>query len=618
MKIYGDLRMIKIGKSRITEKEPCTSEPPAHTPLFFPAGHLAASGIQRSSIKRMLVRGPNWIGDAVMSEPALTRLRSLFPEAELTLLVKPPIAELFKQHPAIDHLMVYEDREKHAGLGGKWNLAKTLRRGRFDLAILLQNAFEAAFLAFLAGIPRRYGYATDGRSLLLTSSVGVAPGTKRAHQVHYYLDLIKPLGADGYPAPPRLYVSSEEEQRMALRLSREGITPDQALIGINPGSTYGGAKRWIPERFAQAADRLVRRFEEKVGRVGRAVLIGAAGEEALGDEIAHRMETVPLILSGKTSVRELMAVIKRCNLFLTNDTGPMHIAAAFGVPLVAVFGPTDFRTTAPYGERNRLVRHPVECSPCLLRECPIDHRCMTGVTVESVVEAGLQLVEKIETGPGRPGPEKSGDGGEGVPHSFPLEGVTVFLDRDGTINRDTGYVKTPDALELFPGAVEAISRLNRAGAKVVLVTNQSGVGRGLFSLETLAAIHGRLSALLEQGGACLDKIYYCPHHPDEGCLCRKPKTGLIEQSVAELGVDLSRSYVVGDQARDVGLARQIGARSVLVTTGQTTPEALGSIEAEGCPPDRVAQSLAEAVSWILADAASRQCSAVRPEEKTVR
>ncbi len=594
--------MIKTGESIPIDKVPCTSGSPAHGRVFFPAGHLAASGLQRSSIKRILVRGPNWIGDAVMSEPALTRLRGLFPEAELTLLVKPPIAELFKQHPAIDHLMVYEDRGKHAGLGGKWGLAKTLRRGRFDLAVLLQNAFEAALIAFLAGIPRRYGYATDGRSLLLTSSIGVSAGTKRAHQVHYYLDLIKPLGADEYPAPPRLHVSSEEEQGMALRLSREGITPDQALIGVNPGSTYGGAKRWIPERFAQAADRLARRLEEQGGRVGRVVLIGAPGEEALGGEIAQRMETVPLILSGKTSVRELMAVIKRCNLFLTNDTGPMHIAAAFGVPLVAVFGPTDFRTTSPYGEMNGLVRHPVECSPCLLRECPIDHRCMTGVSVEAVVEAGLQLLDRVEGGSSRLGPEKSGGGGEVIPRSFPLEGVTVFLDRDGTINRDSGFVKTPDELDLFPGAVEAIARLNRAGAKVVLVTNQSGVARGLFSLETLAAIHGRLSALLKQGGAYLDGIYCCPHHPDEGCLCRKPKTGLIEQAVAELGVDASRSYVVGDQARDVGLARQIGARSVLVTTGQTTAEAMGSIQAEGWPPDRVAQGLAEAVSWIVADA----------------
>ena len=187
-----------------------------------------------------------------------------------------------------------------------------------------------------------------------------------------------------------------------------------------------------------------------------------------------------------------------------------------------------------------------------------------------------------------------------------MAGTTIFLDRDGTLNRDTGYVKTPEELELFPGVVEAVARLNQAGARVVLTTNQSGVARGLFTTAALDAIHARLRALLEAGGASLDAIYYCPHHPDDGCSCRKPETGLVDRAVSELGLDPSRAYVVGDQNRDMELARRIGARSVLVTTGPTSQEALTLLNSNGLRPDRVATGLEEAVDWILEDAATME------------
>jgi heptosyltransferase II len=343
----------------------------------------------RFSPARMLIRGTNWIGDAVMSEPALSAIRQAFPKADITLLVKPAIAELFQQHPAIDHLLVYEHRGRHARLSGKWALGSELRRGRFDVAILFQNAFEAALLAFLAGIPRRYGYGTDGRAFLLSDAITAPNRTALAHQTQYYLDLLRPLGITPLPAAPRLFVSDSEEKRMTQRLMEAGIQATERLIGINPGSTYGSAKRWLPERFAQAADRMVEQFG------GRVVIVGAAGEEALGQAIAEKMLSKPVVLSGRTSIRELMAVIKRCRPFVTNDTGPMHIAAAFGVPVVAIFGPTDFRTTSPFGETHQIVRQPVECSPCLLRECPIDHRCMTGVTVEQVYEAAAKQLKDM-------------------------------------------------------------------------------------------------------------------------------------------------------------------------------------------------------------------------------
>ncbi|MFM7841699.1 MAG: glycosyltransferase family 9 protein, partial [Nitrospira sp.] len=190
----------------------------------------------------------------------------------------------------------------------------------------------------------------------------------------------------------------------------------------------------------ETADRLARQFNAKV------VIVGARGEEALAQSIAQQIRAKTVVLSGQTTVRELLAVVKRCATFLTNDTGPMHVATAFGVPVVAVFGPTDWRTTAPSGAGHALIRQPVDCAPCLLRECPIDHRCMTRVTVDEVYQAAVvQMVGGTTAALEAP--------------RLPLHGVTVLLDRDGTTNRDTGYIKTVDELQIFPGAVDAVARL---------------------------------------------------------------------------------------------------------------------------------------------------------------
>ena len=295
--------------------------------------------MHKEGIHRLVVRGPNWLGDAVMCEPALSRLRMIFPQAEITLLVKPAIADLLAHHPAVNRTLVYDDRGRHAGLSGKWTLAGVLRRHRFDLAILFQNAFEAALISFLAGIPRRFGYATDGRSLLLTDPVAPPSRNGQRHQVEYYWDLLKSFGSHG-PAPaPRLFVTPEESARMAQRLADAGIGPTDQVIGVNPGSTYGHAKRWVPDRYAEVVNRLLKDRQSDIAAGVGVAILGAKGEEQLGQEIAKQIKTRTVVCSGHTTVREMMALVKRCQLFLTNDTGPMHVAAAFNVPLVAVFGP---------------------------------------------------------------------------------------------------------------------------------------------------------------------------------------------------------------------------------------------------------------------------------------
>ena len=589
--------------------------------------------MKREQIRRILVRVPNWIGDAVMCEPALSALHRLYPEVPITVLAKPLIAELLDGHPAVHATVVYDSGGRHAGLTGKWHLARRLRRDRFDLAILFQNAFEAALITWMAGIRRRWGYATDGRALLLSHPVRVPDRAASGHQVRYYLEMLGRLGAEKEPGSPRLYLKEFEEQQVGDRLAAVGIEAQDFVLGLNPGSVYGGAKRWLPERFAETADRVM----EQVGRDrGWVVIVGGKGEESLGRDIAAKMKSRTLVWSGQTSIRELMGVARRCQLFLTNDTGPMHIASAFGVPTLAVFGSTDWRTTSPFGAHAELVRHPVDCAPCLLRECPIDHRCMTGVTVDMVTGAGLTLMERTSRSIGkdighasatmrekekaprplileRPPHQASPRQTARVAAPGALKGVTVFLDRDGTVNHEVSYIRDPQELKLISGAAESIARLNRAGARVVLVTNQSGIGRGMFSPQVLEATHAKLKELLAQANGHLDAIYFCPHHPDDGCLCRKPGTLMVERATRDLGIDLAHSFVIGDQSRDIELGHRVGMKAVLVKTGPTSAEALVQLQEKGLPPHYVADSIVEAVAWIESERATG-----RPQSQAVQ
>jgi heptosyltransferase-2 len=335
--------------------------------------------------RNILVRAVNWLGDAVMTTPAIGTIRECFPVAKITLLATPLVAEMFTPHPWVDEVLVYERKGRHKGLAGRLKLASELAGRNFDLAVLLPNSLDAALIAWLARIPCRLGYATDGRSLLLTHSAPLAARPLTAHQTVYYTSLLNCFGIGAAPKQQLLATTAAEDAALSALFSSAGIDGSGLIIGINPGATYGSAKRWYPDRFAAVADELARRWGAAI------VVVGNPDEAAIGAEITGMMAERAVNLAGKTSVRELMAVIKRCSLFITNDSGPMHIAAAFGVPLVAVFGPTDSQTTYPLADTAIVVRQPVDCAPCMKRVCPTDHRCMTAVVAADVLAAAEQL-----------------------------------------------------------------------------------------------------------------------------------------------------------------------------------------------------------------------------------
>lgn len=339
----------------------------------------------QAAVQRVLVRAVNWIGDAVMTTPALMAVRETYPRAEITLLANPLVGQLLQGHPALDRVMLFDRKLKHRGLLGRLRLARQLAAERFDLAVILPNSFDSALVPWLARIPARIGKASDGRSLLLTHRFYEQSPSAERHEVQYYRELLGAFGISAEQSTPTLAVTAQEEQEVSTLLAEHGISAEEIVLGVNAGASFGSAKRWYPERFANVAQRLAASWGARV------ILFGGPDEQELVAVIEREMAGNCLNLAGKTTVRQLMALIKRCNFFVTNDSGPMHIAAAFGVPLVAIFGPTDHRGTAPCSDKAVIVRQTIDCAPCKLRVCPTDHRCMTAVTVEDVVKSANLL-----------------------------------------------------------------------------------------------------------------------------------------------------------------------------------------------------------------------------------
>jgi heptosyltransferase-2 len=331
---------------------------------------------------KLLVRATNWLGDAVMSIPALREIRRSFPRWEIVVLARPWVADLYRREDFCDRILTYEHSGRHAGLRGKLRLAAELRRERFDCAVLLQNAFDAALLAWAAGIPRRIGYARDGRQLLLTEPVAIPrPGDLPEHQRYYYLELLRRAGLiEDVPEcnEIRLAGAAEASKSGWALWSQHGFVAER-WIGVSPGAAFGGAKRWLPERFAESASQLSGELNAEVA------VFGSAAETELCESVAGQIGPRAHSLAGKTTLAEFIDLAATCAVYLTNDSGPMHVASALGVPTVAIFGATNHVATGPTGEWARIIREPVDCSPCMLRECPIDHRCMTRVEAGAVV-----------------------------------------------------------------------------------------------------------------------------------------------------------------------------------------------------------------------------------------
>lgn len=317
---------------------------------------------------RFLVRFPNWIGDAVMALPGLAALRRSCPMALIEILAKPWVADVLKMSPDCDNVIAFLDPGEHERLRGKLRLIGSLR-GKYDAAVLFQNAIEAALITFTARIPLRGGYDTDMRGVFLTHPVPRPPKKGgETHQVNYYLDLVRSLGFhEGVEPIPRLVPERSD-------------AVDGKTVSLAPGASYGPAKMWPYERFAE----LGKRFSDSGYSI---VILGSSAEAAVCAKVAETIGHRARDLSGKTTLAEAAGIMASSRLVVCNDSGLMHLAGAVGSNLVALFGSTDANATGPVSDSAVILRGQASCAPCFLRECPTDLECFDDLTIEVVVEA---------------------------------------------------------------------------------------------------------------------------------------------------------------------------------------------------------------------------------------
>ncbi len=337
---------------------------------------------------RILVRMPNWLGDLVMATPILKDLRSYFPDSYITAMCQISGSSLLKENPYINEIFTFKKPEGPHRRQQKREIIRNIRLGEYDAGILLTNSFSSAWWFWQARIPQRIGYSMHYRRFLLTKPIPLPSQIETQHLVNTYKNLLQSIGIPFSNSYPEIFLKEEEIEKARRTLASNGISSHHVLIGINPTAAYGPAKCWLPERFKQLSEKLIAYHPDI-----RIVFFGDLQGKPLVKGICENFSSKQILdLSGKTEMREFIALIKLCDAFLTNDSGPMHVADAIGTPLVALFGSTNDTKTGPY-RMGKVIHKRVECSPCYLRECPIDFKCMRKIEVDEVYQEIMKMLK---------------------------------------------------------------------------------------------------------------------------------------------------------------------------------------------------------------------------------
>lgn len=336
-----------------------------------------------------MVKEVNWLGDLVMSLPALRAIRRTYSDSTLAVLVKAELAGFFAGLRWVDEVIPYSVRQGMPGIRDRARIVASLRKRGFDLAVLFPNSFESALWVWLAGIPRRAGFIADGRGPMLTDKAAVTPAAMDAHQGNYWLEMVRgTLAADGDPADAGLEPDHSTRARMQLWLTERRHNPSHGkLIAIAPSAAYGPAKEWPLASFASLIDSLASQTDAEC------VVVGSPGEQAKCEQVAASSRSGAIVAAGATDVAELIALLSLCDGFVGNDSGSAHLAAALGIPAIAIFGSTNPARTSPLGPRARVIYRSLECSPCLDRTCRFGHyNCLTQISPEEVADALAQML----------------------------------------------------------------------------------------------------------------------------------------------------------------------------------------------------------------------------------
>ncbi len=488
-------------------------------------------------MKKLLIRLPNWVGDTIMALPALEGLCAS--ASELVFSGTPAPLEL------TSHLLPEAPRfEINTSAGGSFLAERDFSRSH-DVreALLLTPSFSSALRVWAMGIPQRYGWPEQHRSLFLNN--WVKRGLRGdSHLITEFETLACSVGATWFPASPYLPPDSAVSSQAEAFYRRSFSSSDQPVVALCPGANYGLAKQWPLASYAR-----LRLLLEKRGING--LIIGAANERELGEEILRGSHSGWFNATGIGSLKFSIELLRRASLSVCNDTGTMHLTYATGAPLLALFGSTNPDWTGPPQSRAQVMQRPVECAPCYRKSCPLAETapCLAALTPDDVNHG---VLNQLSSNPTKPHP-------------------ALFIDRDGTLIDLIPYLSSAEQVKLIEGVGPAIRKARDAGYRIIVITNQSGVARGMFSERDVKAVHSKIIRLLADFGAVIDRFVYCPHHPAEGdrirCGCRKPAPGMLYQAAAEDRIELQSSFMIGDSIPDLQAGINAGCHPILVKTG---------------------------------------------------
>jgi len=496
------------------------------------------------AIKKILIVRLSSMGDIILGLPAVEALKRECPESEISFLCKKKYKSLLLDHPLISQVIEFDPQGDHKGIKGFKRLIKELKALKFDLILDLHSNLRSFFIRNLlpAEIKTKYNKRWLARFLM----VHFKPFPVRSeHTLDCYIESLQRLGIKSEGRILRFYLKEKDVVWAKKFLSENGWDGERILLGMAPGARWN-TKRWDKEKFARVVEILSRRFPLDL------VLFGDKNDgDAISwitEELSKKRESkknLSFIHSIDLPFNQVAGVLHNCDLLVTNDSGLMHLASFLKVPVVAIFGPTHPRLGfSPLGLNSVVMTVNEKCSPCSLhgkRKCHRKERyCMDRILPKEVAEQASSFLEQ----------EKA-----------------VFLDRDGTLIHDKNFISKVEDVEFVPGSIQAVKILKDLGYKVVIVSNQSGIGRGILTKEIVDKINEFIVNQLKRDNLDIDGVYYCPHNPEDNCACRKPNLEMVNQAASRLNLSLKNSWAIGDKLSDVMLGKNMGGKGGLVLTG---------------------------------------------------
>ena len=529
-------------------------------------------------IKKILIIRLSSMGDIILTLPVVEALKKEYPDSEIFFLCKKKYKDLLFDHPQLDKVIEFDALGNHRGTNGLLRLINELKTLKFDLILDLHSNLRSFFIRNLvpAELKIKYNKRWLARFFMVYFKIF---RIKSKHTLDCYMESLQKLGIKSKSKILKFYLNEKDKAWANKFLSENGWNQGKILLGMAPGARWN-AKKWNGEKFAEVVKLLVRRHPLDV------VLFGDKNDTDtiswITEELSRKWDSnrKPKIIHViDFSFNQVAGILQRCDVLVTNDSGLMHLASFLKVPVVAIFGPTHPSLGfSPLGQNSQVMTVNEKCSPCSLhgkRKCHKKERyCMDRISPEEVAEKTSEFLNRQKA---------------------------IFLDRDGTLIQDKNFISKVEDVEFVPGSIKAVKMFKDMGYKVVIVSNQSGIGRGILTKEIVDKINEYMLDQLKKDNLDIDAVYYCPHSPEDNCDCRKPNLKMVNQASSKLNLNLKKSWAIGDKLSDVMLGKNMGGKGVLVLTGYGKKELEKTKENSDVKPDFVVENLLEAAVLIQRD-----------------